>query len=177
MAKKRRIFEPGHGRKLMVIVDESPEVEGALFYAAGRVMHAGGFVVLLYVIEPENQFWEGVRQVQLEEETNKAKAIFRLFRRKLNNDGYESVPTEEVIREGKKVDEILKQIDEDEDIAVLVLGASKEAAGPGPLVSTLAVGANLVVFSFINALWLRPPTIADPDRVVVIGRDFSIPDP
>src|SRR4029079_18147371 len=135
MAKKRRIFEPGHGRKLMVIVDESPEAEGALFYAAGRAMHAGGCVLLRYVIEPENQFWEGVRQVQLEEETNKAKAIFRLFRRKLNNDGFDSVPTQEGIREGKKIDEILKQIDEDEDIAVLVLGASKEAAGPGPLVS------------------------------------------
>jgi hypothetical protein len=65
MAKKRRIFEPGHGRKLMVIVDESPEVEGALFYAAGRVMHAGGRILLLYVIEPDNQFWEGVRRVQL----------------------------------------------------------------------------------------------------------------
>jgi len=140
MAKKRRVFEEGHGRKLMVIVDESPEVELALFYAAGRVMHAGGTVLLLYVIEPENQFWEGVRQVQLEEETNKARAIFRLFRRKLNNDGYEAVQTEEVIREGKKVDEILKQIDEDEDIALLILGASKEAAGPGPLVASLAVG-------------------------------------
>ena len=142
MARKRRVFEEGHGRKLMVIVDESPEVELALFYAAGRVLHAGGSILLLYVIEPENQFWEGVRQVQLEEETNKAKAIFRLFRRKLNNDGFESVPTEEVIREGKKVDEILKQIDEDEDIAVLVLGASKETSGPGPLVSSLAVGTN-----------------------------------
>jgi len=85
MAKKRRIFEPGHGRKLMVVVDESPEVEGALFYAAGRVLHAGGSVLLLYVIEPDNQFWEGVRQVQLEEQTNKARAVFRLFRRKLNN--------------------------------------------------------------------------------------------
>jgi nucleotide-binding universal stress UspA family protein len=142
MAKKRRVFEPGHGRKLMVIVDESPEVEGALFYAAGRALHAGGSILLLYVIEPENQFWEGVRQVQLEEQTNKAKALFRLFRRKLNNDGYEAVPTEEVIREGKKIDEILRQIDEDEDIAVLVLGASKEAKGPGPLVSSLAAGAN-----------------------------------
>src|ERR1043166_4297089 len=110
MARKRRIFEPGHGRKLMVIVDESPEVELALFYAAGRVMHAGGTVLLLYVIEPENQLWEGVRQVQLEEEPNNTGAIVRLFRRKLNNDGYEAVQTEEVIREGKKVDEILKQI-------------------------------------------------------------------
>ena len=142
MARKRRVFEEGHGRKLMVIVDESPEVELALFYAAGRVLHAGGSILLLYVIEPENQFWEGVRQVQLEEETNKARAIFRLLRRKLNNDGYEAVQTEEVIREGKKPEEILKQIDEDEDIAVLVLGASKETSGPGPLVSSLAVGTH-----------------------------------
>jgi nucleotide-binding universal stress UspA family protein len=141
MAKKRRVFEPGHGRKLMVVVDESPEVEGALFYAAGRVLHAGGSILLLYVIEPENQFWEGVRQAQLEEQTNKARAVFRLFRRKLNNEGYEAVQTEEVIREGKKAEEIVKQIDEDEDVAVLVLGASKEASGPGPLVSSMAAGA------------------------------------
>ena len=135
MARKRRVFEEGHGRKLMVIVDESPEVEGALFYAAGRVLHAGGTILLLYVIEPEAQFWEGVRQVQLDEETNKARAIFRLFRRKLNNEGLESVPTEEVIREGKKAEEVLKQIDTDEDVSVLVLGASTEASGPGPLVA------------------------------------------
>lgn len=141
MAKKRRVFEPGHGRKLMVIVDESPEVEGALFYAAGRVLHAGGSILLLYVIEPENQFWQGVRQAQLEEQTNKARAIFRLFRRKLNNEGYEAVQTEEVIREGKKAEEIVKHIDEDEDVSVLVLGASKEASGPGPLVSSMAAGA------------------------------------
>ena len=141
MAKKRRVFEAGHGRKLMVIVDETAEVEGAPYYAAGRALHTNGHIVLLYVIEPDNQFWEGVRQVQLEEQTNKARAVFRLFRRKLNNEGYEAVPTEEVIREGKKLEEIVKQIDEDEDVAVLVLGASKDAAGPGPLVSGLATGA------------------------------------
>ena len=42
--------------------------------------------------------------------------------------------------EGKKVEEILKLIDEDEDIAVLVLGAAVDAKGPGPLVSSLAAG-------------------------------------
>lgn len=146
MARKRRVYEQGHARKLMVIVDESPEVEGALFYAAGRVLHSSGTIVLLYVIEPNNQFWEGVRQVQLEEETNKARALFRLFRRKLNNEGFESVATQEVIREGKKVDEIVKQIDEDEDIAVLVLGASKDAAGPGPLITTFAAGGTVGKF-------------------------------
>jgi nucleotide-binding universal stress UspA family protein len=138
--KRRRVFEQGHARKLLVVVDESPEVEGALYYAAGRALHAGGRIVLLYVIEPENQFWDAVRQAQLDEQTNKARALFRLFRRKLNNAGYEKVSLEEVIREGKLIDAIQQQIEDDEDVAVLVLGASKENAGPGPLVSGLAMG-------------------------------------
>lgn len=142
MTKKRRVYEQGHDRKLLVIVDETPEVEGALFFAAGRVSHVGGKIVLLYIIEPENQFWDAVRQVQLDEQTNKARALFRLFRRKLTNAGYENVVLEEVIREGKKVDAILQQIEEDEDVAVLVLGAAKDATGPGPLVSSLAAGAT-----------------------------------
>jgi nucleotide-binding universal stress UspA family protein len=142
MSKRRRVFEQGHDRKLLVIVDESPEVEGALFYAAGRVTHAaGGRIVLLFVIEPDNQFWDAVRQVQLDEQTTKAKALFRLFRRKLANAGYDNVVLEEVIREGKLLEAIQQQIEEDEDVAVLVLGASKEAAGPGPLVSSLAMGS------------------------------------
>ena len=142
MTKKRRVFEQGHERKLLVIVDESPEVEGALFYAAGRVTHVGGQITLLYVIEPDNQFWDAVRQVQLDEQTTKAKALFRLFRRKLSNGGYDKVVLEEVIREGKMVEAIQQHIEEDEDVAVLVLGASKEASGPGPLVSSLAVGTT-----------------------------------
>ena len=96
---------------------------------------------MLYIIEPQDyQHWVGVRQVQLEEETNTAKAIFRLNRRKLNNAGFDTIVSEEVIREGKKAEEIIKLIDEDEDIAILVLGAAADAKGPGPLVSSLAAG-------------------------------------
>src|SRR5262249_42746145 len=142
MTKRRRVFEQGHARKLLVVVDESPEVEGALFYAAGRALHTGAQVILLYVIEPENQFWDAVRQAQLDEQTNKARALFRLFRRKLANAGFDKVGIEEVIREGKLVDAILQQIEDDEDVAVLVLGAANESAGPGPLVSTLAAGST-----------------------------------
>jgi nucleotide-binding universal stress UspA family protein len=140
MTKRRRAFEHDHTRKLLVIVDETPEVYCALYYAAGRVQHAGGRVQLLYVLESDNQFWEGVRQAQLEEQTNKARALFRLLRRELNNKGFEGVVAEEVIREGKKVEEILKQIDEDEDVSVLVLGASSEAGGPGPLIAAFTGG-------------------------------------
>lgn len=141
MAKQRRVFEQGHQRKFLVIVDDSQEVESALYYAALRIAHTSGRILALYVIEPQDyQHWMGVRQVQLEEETNKAKALFRMFRRKLNLAGFEGIDMEEVIREGKKNEQIVKLIEEDEDIAILVLGASTDPKGPGPLVTSLASG-------------------------------------
>ena len=161
MGKRRRIFEQGHGRKFLLIVDDTPEVEGALFYAAGRVLHTDGSLILLYVIEPETQFWESVRQAHLEEQTNKAKALFRLFRRKLSAEGFDTLRIEEVIREGKTVEQILKQIDEDEDIAVFVLGASKESSGPGPLVTSLAAGA--MAGSFPIPITIVPGDLAVED--------------
>jgi nucleotide-binding universal stress UspA family protein len=139
--KPRRSFEEGHRRKFLIVVDESQEVESALYYAASRVQRSSGSVVMLYVIEPgEYQHWVGVRQVQLEEETTKAKALFRLFRRKLSQAGFEGIECEDVIREGREAEEMIKLIAEDEDIAILVLGAAIDAKGPGPLVQSLAAG-------------------------------------
>ncbi len=145
--KKRRSFEADHFRKFLLVIDESPEVESALYYAASRMQRSAGALVMLYVIVPQEfQHWINVRQQQIEEETTKAKALFRLMRRKLNLAGYENVACEEIIREGAKGEEIRKLIDEDEDIAVLVLGASTDAAGPGPLVSSLATSGNIGSF-------------------------------
>jgi nucleotide-binding universal stress UspA family protein len=139
--KARRAFDEGHRRKFLVVVDESAEVESALFFCASRIQHSGGSLVLLYVIQPQDyQHWMGVKQMQLDEETNKARALFRLFRRKLNAAGFDAVPHEEIIREGKVGEQIVEVIDDDEDIAILVLGAATDAKGPGPLVSSLAAG-------------------------------------
>jgi len=141
MKTKRRSFESGHFRKFLLIVDESQEVDAALYYAASRIQRSSGSLVMLYIIVPQEfQHWINVRQQQVEEETAKAKALFRLVRRKLNQAGFEDVAAEEVIREGSKGEEIRKLIDEDEDIAVFVLGASTDPAGPGPLVASLAAG-------------------------------------
>jgi nucleotide-binding universal stress UspA family protein len=138
---KRRSFEADHFRKFLLVIDDSQEVENALYYAATRMQRSSGSIVMLYVIVPQDfQHWINVRQQQVEEETAKAKALFRLYRRKLNLAGFENVACEEIIREGKKGEEIRKLIDEDQDIAVLVLGASADPAGPGPLVSSLAAG-------------------------------------
>ena len=141
--KKRRSFESGHFRKFLLIMDESQELDAALYYAASRIQRSSGSIVMLYVIVPQEfQHWINVRQQQVEEETAKAKALFRLGRRKLNQAGFDGVAVEEVILEGKKGEEIRKLIDEDEDIAILVLGAATDQAGPGPLVSSLAAGAG-----------------------------------
>ena len=48
------------------------------------------------------------------------------------------VMPERVIREGEKAEEILKLIEEDEDIALLVLAAGIGKEGPGPLVAASA---------------------------------------
>ena len=49
---------------------------------------------------------------------------------------------EQVIREGEISEEILKLIDEDEDIALLVLAAAVGKEGPGPLVADLSKTAG-----------------------------------
>lgn len=145
--RKRRSFEAGHTRKFLLIVDESPEVERALYYAAARVVRSSGMILMLYVIEPQDfQHWAGVRQVQIEEETQRARALFRLFRRKLHLVGFENIPCEELVREGVQADEIMRTIAEDEDVSILVLGASTDPKGPGPLVSMLAAGSAAGAF-------------------------------
>jgi hypothetical protein len=80
--KKRRSFEADHFRKFLIVIDESPEMESALYYAASRMQRSAGTLVMLYVIVPQEfQHWINVRQQQIEEETAKAKALFRLMRR------------------------------------------------------------------------------------------------
>ncbi len=139
--KKRQIFAEGHKRKFLVVVDETPECESALAFAASRAQRTSGQLALLYVIEPDIDFqWLAVEDVAREEGHSKAKAVFRLFGRKLKAMGFEDLVPEEIVREGMKSEEITGLIEEDEDIGVLVLGASKDPSGPGPLVTNLAGG-------------------------------------
>ncbi len=146
--KKREMFAEGHKRKFLVVVDETPECESALAFAASRVKRTHGQLALLYVVEPgvEFQHWLGIEEVAREEGHNKARAVFRLFGRKLKTMGFEDVVPEEIVREGTKAEEIRKLVEEDQDIGVLVLGASKDPAGPGQLVTTLAGGGHVGTF-------------------------------
>jgi nucleotide-binding universal stress UspA family protein len=145
--RPRDLFTEGHKRKFLVIVDESPEGETALFYAARRARRTGGGLAMLFVIQPPGMtHWLGVEEAFREEQYNKARAVFRLHSRKLKNWGFDEITAEEIIREGQRAEEIVKLIEEDEDFGILVLGAATDPAGPGPLVSLLAAGAKAGTF-------------------------------
>lgn len=139
---KRQIHEPGHRRKFLIIADESPECESALFFAACRARNTGSDLAILYVVEPgEFQHWISVEERLRQEGENKAKAVLRLYQRKLAQYGLDKIPRDEIIRFGEIADELISLIRDDPDIGFLVLGASTSPQGPGKLVSWLGVTA------------------------------------
>ncbi len=142
--KKRKSLEAGHNRKFLVVVDGTPECRRALHFAVRRAEHSGGSVVLLTVISPADfQHWLGVENIMREEARVEAEEMQN--RMILEAKTYANLTPEPLIREGEKAEEILALIEEDEDIAILVLGASTDSSGPGPLVSMLA-GGNSATF-------------------------------
>jgi nucleotide-binding universal stress UspA family protein len=135
---KRKSFEPGHLRKFLVIVDETPECDRAVYYAARRAARTGGRLVLFATITigEEGQQWLGVGDLMREEAREEADGRLDHYAARARN--LAGVDPERVLREGIKADEIVKFIDEDEDIAILVLAAGTGKEGPGPLVSSIA---------------------------------------
>ena len=124
-------------RKFLVILDDSRECLNAIRFAAMRAAGTGGGVQVLSVIPPEEfNHWIGVGEIMREEARERIEAHFEVFAKWMRDR--QGIDPELVIREGEPVPEILKQIEEDGDIGVLVLGASAEKGGPGPIVTDLS---------------------------------------
>jgi nucleotide-binding universal stress UspA family protein len=137
MVSKRLIREAGHRRKFLAVVDETPECERAIAYAARRARSTGGALILLFVIEPDDfQHWLGVEKIMREEASAAANSALDGHAAKVREEV--SIEAELVVREGKAADEIHKLIEDDQDIAILVLAAGNAKEGPGPLVSSIA---------------------------------------
>lgn len=124
-------------RKFLVVLDDSRECLNAMRFAAMRAASTGGGVQVLSVIPPEEfNHWIGVGEIMREEARERIEAHFEVFAKWMRDR--QSIDPELVIREGEPVPEILKQIEEDGKIGVLVLGASHEKGGPGPIVTALS---------------------------------------
>lgn len=124
-------------RNFLVIVDDTPECRLALRFAGRRAKRTGGGVMLLKVVEPADfQHWMTVENLMREEAREEAEELLQALAAEVSD--LTGIVPEYRIREGNRVDEILALIEEEQGIRLLVLGASADTEGPGPLVSRLA---------------------------------------
>ena len=159
MSTKRHSYESGHSPKFMVVIDDTPECDRALYFASRRALRIGATVIMLRVIETHdrNQQWLGVADIMRAEAHEEANAV--LDRHAARASSITGTQPERVIREGDQTDEVLKLIDEDEDIAALILAAGTGKEGPGPLVSSLVKTAG----TFPIPVAIVPGHLSDED--------------
>jgi len=159
MSIKRRSYEAGHSPKFLVVIDDTPECDRAVYFASRRALRTGASVIMLRVLgtEDQNQQWLGVADIMRAEAHEEANAV--LDRHAARASSITGVMPERVIREGEKSQEMLKLIEEDEDIAVLVLAAATGKDGPGPMIASLAKNAG----DFPIPVGIVPGHLSDED--------------
>ena len=159
MSTPRRSYESGHKPKCLVIVDDSAEWDRAVYYASRWAARGGGGVVMLRLIETEdqNQQWLGVADIMRAEAHEEANAALDRADRRAN--GIAGITPERVIREGDPAEQIREVIEEDVDIAMLVLAANPGPEVPGPLITTIAKTAG----SFPIPVVMVPGDLSDAD--------------
>jgi nucleotide-binding universal stress UspA family protein len=163
--RKRRSYEAGHRPKILIIVDETPEADRALYYAAKRAARIGAAMVTLSVIAAqETQVWLGVGDMMRADALKAAEdALDKAAERIRTIAGIEP---ERVIREGHTAQEILKLVEADEDIYILILAAGTSTDGPGPLVSSLA---SKTIANYPIPVTIVPGSLDDSDIDALAG--------
>ncbi|MBB5709702.1 universal stress protein [Sphingomonas xinjiangensis] len=131
-------------RTYLVVIDDSPEAEIALRFAARRAVKTGGNVEILALVpQPEFVQWGGVMAAIEEEAHERAEALLqRAAGTLLTESGLKPAIT---VQEGDGAKVVREMIAANPAIAALVLGAAPSGA-PGPLVSHFT-GADAGTFS------------------------------
>ncbi len=123
-------------RKLLVVLDDTRECLNAIRFAAMRAAKTNGGVQVLAVIPAaEIQHGMGVADVMRAEAYERIEAHFEVFAKWMRDRP--GVEPELVVREGDPATELLDQISDDPEVGVVVLAASTDSSGPGPLITRL----------------------------------------
>ena len=123
-------------RTFLVVVDDSEEMRAALRYACRRARHTGGRVALLRVVQPtEFQNFAAIGDLMRDEARQEAEQLLQRMATEVNECAGQ-VPVL-YVRDGEPRDELLKLIDEEPEISILVLAAGTGPEGPGPLITAL----------------------------------------
>lgn len=127
---------PEQRRAFLVIVDASEECESAVRFAALRARRTGGMVVLLSVSSvPDFHHWMFVGSLMKEEQRLQAEERLSHFSALV--DALSGEKPEVIIRDGDAQEELLRVLESDQRLSVLVLAAGSGPDGPGPLISAL----------------------------------------
>jgi len=158
MVSKRLSREAGHRRKFLTVIDETPECGRAVAYASRRAKNTGGVLVLLFVVDCSDfPNFLGVGDVMRAEVRERAEGVLSEIAARVREE--QGIEAERIVREGTHLNEITKLIEEDQDIAVLVLAAGAAVEGPGPLVQSI-VGRNS---AFPVPVTVVPVALSDAD--------------
>ncbi len=127
-------MSPAASRTFLVVVDDSEEMPVALHFACLRARNTGGRVALLHVMEPaEFQHWVGVGELMQQERRDAAESLMRGFSGEA--EAVAGSPPTVHIREGNRAEELFNLLGEDRSISIVVLAASANGDGPGPIIS------------------------------------------
>lgn len=121
-------------RVFLVVVDNSDEMKVALHFACLRAKSTGGRVALLYVQEKADfQHWMAVEEIMREEQREAAEELLQSLSAEVH-DWSGKMPIF-FIREGKTREALIKLLDEEPSISILVLAAGVGRGGPGPIIN------------------------------------------
>ena len=112
-------------RYILVIADDSPEMEIALEYACARSKKTGRKIVIATFIEPVDVLTtQGVTEIMKNEAREEAEKLLQKAASHVKDKTGE-MPTL-AIREGETITELKKLIEEEKNINVLVLAANSD---------------------------------------------------
>jgi len=125
-------------RYILVIADDSAEMEVALEYACARSKKTSRKIIIATFIEPLDVLTtQGVTEIMKNEAREEAEKILQ------KAAGIVKEKTGEIpalsIREGETISELKKLIEEQQDINVLVLASKSDPKdkNPGPIINSL----------------------------------------
>jgi|FLOH01.1.fsa_nt_gi nucleotide-binding universal stress UspA family protein len=120
-------------RKMVVVVDDTPESKIATRFAAGRAGHIeGGGLILFHCIRPsEFQHWIAVADTMLDEAYEAGGELLSEIAERVFT--YSGVVSEIVIVDGEPQEQLMKFMEERDDLFSITLGASN-VGDPGPLI-------------------------------------------
>ena len=151
-------------KKFLVIVDETKELEKAVYFAAKRAIATEGELLLLYIVDPAiNAQWARIENLIEQEATSEAKKLCRMWSQKIKSQF--NIESEMIIKIGDRADELLKLVEEDQSIRFLVLASSENSEDPGPLIKVLT-GKKIKNLNI--ALILIPGSLSEKDIDLIV---------